>query len=256
MPRLCFPGGALIGCAAGFLNFARIKGSHNAILSGMLAAEKVHEALASGRANDELVAYEEAWRGSDIGRDLHKVRNVKPLLSRLGLTGGMALGSLDMWTNELAGVSLFGTLKHGKPRQRHAETDLGVRADRLSQAGRQNFLRQASSVFLSNTNHEEDQPVHLRLKDPTVPIRDNLPKYGEPARLYCPAGVYEVVYADEKLEIGSAVRDQRAKLRPLQNLRHQGPRPEHRLDDARRRRGAELRGDVGFGGACADAERL
>jgi len=197
VPRLCFPGGALVGCAAGFLNFARIKGSHNAILSGMLAAEKVQEALASGRANDEPVAYENAWRSSDIGRDLHKVRNVKPLLSRLGLTGGMTLGSLDMWTNELVGVSIFGTLKHGK---RDCDT-----LKPISQCqpivypkpdGKVSFDK-ASSVFLSNTNHEEDQPVHLRLKDPNVPIRDNLPMYGEPARLYCPAGVYEVVYGNE-----------------------------------------------------------
>ncbi len=197
VPRVCFPGGALIGCAAGFLNFARIKGTHNAVLSGMLAAENVHEALAQGRANDELVAYEDGWRVSDIGRDLHKVRNVKPLVSRLGLPVGMALGSLDMWTNELAGVSFFGTLKHGK---RDCDT---LRPISQCEAivypkpdGRVSFDK-ASSVFLSNTNHEEDQPVHLRLKDPDVPIRDNLPMYGEPARLYCPAGVYEVVYSDE-----------------------------------------------------------
>ena len=164
VPKLSFPGGALIGCAAGFLNFARIKGVHNAILSGMLAAEKVHEALGQGRANDELVAYEGAWRGSDIGRDLHKVRNVKPLWKRLGLTAGMALGGFDMWTNELAGVSFFGTLKHGKPDSDtlkplsvvtpivYPKPDGVVSFDKLS------------SVFLSNTNHEEDQPIHLRLK--------------------------------------------------------------------------------------------
>jgi len=197
VPKLCFPGGALIGCAAGFVNFARIKGSHNAILSGILAAEKVHEALGQGRAHDNLVAYEDAWRGSDIGRDLHKVRNVKPLLTRLGLKAGIMLGGFDMWTNELAGMSIFGTLKHGKP-------DCGALKP-ISQAepivypkpdGKVAFDK-PSSVFLSNTNHEEDQPIHLLLKDPTVPIRDNLQKYGEPARLYCPAGVYEVVYADE-----------------------------------------------------------
>ena len=114
-PKLVFPGGALIGCSAGFVNFARIKGSHNAILSGMLAAEKAHAALAAGRANDELADYENSWRNSDIGRDLYKVRNVKPLWSRYGLIVGVGLGGFDMWTNELFNSSIFGTLKHGKP---------------------------------------------------------------------------------------------------------------------------------------------
>ncbi len=197
VPKLSFPGGALIGCAAGFVNFARIKGSHNAMLSGMLAAEKLREALDAGRANDELTAYEASWRGSDIGRDLFRVRNVKPLWSRLGLAVGVTLGGLDMWTNELAGFSLFGTLKHGKPDSATLKPLAQVRPIVYPKPdGRVSFDR-ASSVFLSNTNHEEDQPVHLRLKYPSVPIRVNLPEYGEPARLYCPAGVYEVVYADE-----------------------------------------------------------
>ena len=197
VPRLCFPGGALIGCAAGFVNFARIKGSHNAILSGMLAAEKLREALDAGRANDELTSYEEAWRGSDIGRDLFRVRNVKPLWTRLGLAAGVALGGLDMWTNELVGLSLFGTLKHGKRDSQTLKPIAEVKPIVYPKPdGRVSFDR-ASSVFASNTNHEEDQPVHLKLRDPTIPIRVNLPVYGEPARLYCPAGVYEVVYGDE-----------------------------------------------------------
>jgi electron-transferring-flavoprotein dehydrogenase len=198
VPKLSFPGGALIGCAAGFVNFARIKGSHNAILSGMLAAEKLHDALAAGRANDELIAYEEAWRGSEIGQDLHKVRNVKPLWSKLGLAVGVALGGLDMWTNELAGFSLFGTLKHGKPDSATLKPINEVKPIVYPKPDGRISFDKASSVFLSNTNHEEDQPVHLRLKDPTIPIRVNLPMYGEPARLYCPAGVYEVVYANEE----------------------------------------------------------
>jgi electron-transferring-flavoprotein dehydrogenase len=196
-PKLSFPGGALIGCAAGFVNFARIKGSHNAILSGMLAAEKLREALVAGRANDELTAYEDAWRGSEIGRDLYKVRNVKPLWSKLGLATGVVLGGLDMWTNELAGFSLFGTLKHGKPDSATLKPIAEVKPIVYPKPDGRVSFDKASSVFLSNTNHEEDQPVHLRLKDPTIPIRVNLPLYGEPARLYCPAGVYEVVYADE-----------------------------------------------------------
>ncbi len=197
VPKLAFPGGALIGCAAGFLNYPRIKGSHNAILSGILAAEKAQEALAAGRRNDELAAYEDAWRGSDIGRDLYKVRNVKPLWSKLGLAVGVSCAGLDMWTNELMGFSIFGTLKHGKPDSATLKPLSEVKPIVYPKPDGKLSFDKASSVFLSNTNHEEDQPIHLRLRDPAVPIRDNLPRYGEPARLYCPAGVYEVVYADE-----------------------------------------------------------
>ena len=196
-PKLVFPGGALIGCAAGFVNFARIKGTHNAILSGMLAAKAVHEALAAGRANDELTAYEDSWRPSEIGRDLYRVRNVKPLWSRLGLVPGVALGGLDMWTNELLNGSVFGTLKHGKPDSATLKPLSEVTSIVYPKPDGIVSFDKSSSVFLSNTNHEEDQPVHLRLRDPTVPVHDNLPRYGEPARLYCPAGVYEIVYADE-----------------------------------------------------------
>jgi electron-transferring-flavoprotein dehydrogenase len=197
VPKLVFPGGALIGCAAGFINLPRIKGSHNAILSGMLAAEHVAAALAAGRANDVLSDYEATWRETDIGRDLKRVRNVKPLWSRFGTFGGVALGGFDMWLNQLFGVSLFGTLKHGKPD--HATLKPIDQVKVLTYAKPDGVLTfdKLSSVFISNTNHEEDQPVHLKLTDPAVPIKNNLPRYGEPARLYCPAGVYEVVYADE-----------------------------------------------------------
>jgi electron-transferring-flavoprotein dehydrogenase len=198
VPKLVFPGGALIGCSAGFVNFARIKGSHNAILSGMLAAEKTREALAAGRAHDELAAYEDSWRASDIGRDLFKVRNVKPLWSKLGLAFGVALGGLDMWMNELFGFSPFGTLKHGKADYATLKPIAAVTPIVYPRPDGRVSFDKLSSVFLSNTNHEEDQPIHLRLKDPSIPVRVNLPKYGEPARLYCPAGVYEVVYGDEK----------------------------------------------------------
>jgi len=197
VPKLSFPGGALIGCAAGFVNVPRIKGSHNAVLSGMLAAEHVAAALNAGRAQDELDGYEAAWRNSDIGRDLFKVRNVKPLWSKFGTYAGIALGGLDMWTNALFGFSLFGTLKHEKPD--HACLMPLKDAQPLAYPkpqGKMSFDK-LSSVFISNTTHEEDQPVHLRLKDASVPIAVNLPDYGEPARLYCPAGVYEVLYRDE-----------------------------------------------------------
>ena len=197
VPKLAFPGGALIGCAAGFVNVPRIKGSHNAILSGMQAADAAVAALAAGRAHDELADYEAGWRTSPIGRDLHGVRNVKPLWSKFGTLGGIALGGFDMWCNQLFGASLFGTMTHGKADH---ETLKPVSASRplryLRPDGRLTFDK-PSSVFMSNTNHEEDQPVHLRLEDPAVPIAVNLPRYGEPARLYCPAAVYEVVYGDE-----------------------------------------------------------
>jgi len=164
VPKLAFPGGALLGCAAGFMNVPRIKGSHNAMLSGMLAAEHVAAALKAGRRNDELTDYEAAWRSSAIGADLWKVRNAKPLWSRFGTFLGVALGGFDMWTNT-AGFSLFGTLGHGKPDWAtlkpaaqctpiaYPKPDGSLTFDRLS------------SVFISNTNHEEDQPVHLKVAD-------------------------------------------------------------------------------------------
>jgi electron-transferring-flavoprotein dehydrogenase len=197
VPKLVFPGGALIGCAAGFVNVPRIKGSHNAVLSGMLAAEAAAAALAEGRSHDTLEAYEAGWRESDVGRDLVKVRNVKPLWSKFGTLAGVVLGGIDMHLNELFGISLFGTLKHGKPDHATLKPIATAKPiDYPKPDGKLSFDK-LSSVFLSSTNHEEDQPVHLRLKDPSVPIARNLPEWGEPARLYCPAAVYEVVYADE-----------------------------------------------------------
>ncbi|MBS7736417.1 electron transfer flavoprotein-ubiquinone oxidoreductase [Chelatococcus composti] len=196
VPKLVFPGGALIGCSAGFVNVPRIKGSHNAILSGMLCAEHVFAALGEGREHDELTGYETGWRRSDIGRDLHKVRNVKPLWSRFGTMVGVALGGIDMWTNELFGFSLFGTLGHGKPDHASLKRIDEVKPIVYPKPDGVVSFDKLSSVFLSNTNHEEDQPVHLKLADPAIPIERNLPLYGEPARLYCPAGVYEVVYDD------------------------------------------------------------
>ena len=196
-PKLTFPGGALIGCAAGFMNVPRIKGSHNAILSGMQAAEHAAQALAEGRSGDEIAGYEASWRETDIGRDLKRVRNVKPLWSKLGTYAGVALGGLDMWTNNLMGFSLFGTLGHGKPDYASLKPISQVTPIIYPKPDGKLTFDKPSSVFLSNTNHEEDQPVHLRLRDPSIPIARNLPEYGEPARLYCPAGVYEVVYGDD-----------------------------------------------------------
>jgi electron-transferring-flavoprotein dehydrogenase len=195
VPKLAFPGGALIGCAAGFVNVPRIKGSHNAIKTGMLAAEAAFAAVGAGREGDELSAYQAAYDRSWVARELKLVRNVKPLWSKLGTRGMLLAGGFDMWcTLLLGGFSVFGSLKHGKtdaeatglakdyPQIAYPKPDGVISFDRLS------------SVFVSNTAHDEDQPAHLKLKDPGVPIAENLPLYGEPARLYCPAGVYEVVY--------------------------------------------------------------
>ena len=197
VPKLSFPGGVLLGCAAGFVNVPRIKGSHNAILSGMLAAEEAAKAIAEGRANDELIKVEESWRAGAIGKDLVRVRNVKPLWSKFGTFAGVMLGGLDMWTNELFGFSIFGTLHHGKPDHATLKPLSQVTPIVYPKPDGVLSFDKLSSVFISNTNHEENQPIHLRLKDPAVPVRDNLPMFGEPARLYCPAGVYEVVYDDE-----------------------------------------------------------
>lgn len=197
VPKLVFPGGALVGCAAGFVNVPRIKGSHNAMLSGMLAAEHVAAALAEGRAHDTLDRYEAAWRGSEIGRDLKLVRNVKPLWSKLGTLGGAALGGFDMWTNELFGFSLFGTLRHGKPDSATLmPAEACKRIDYPKPDGVLTFDR-LSSVFLSNTNHEEDQPVHLRIADQEIQKASEHDVFAGPSSRYCPAGVYEWVEEGE-----------------------------------------------------------
>jgi electron-transferring-flavoprotein dehydrogenase len=195
VPKLTFPGGALIGCSAGFVNVPRLKGSHNAIKTGMLAAEAAFAAIAAGREGDELREYETAFRGSWVARELKVVRNAKPLLTRYGAILGGVLGMADMWIAHLTGgFSFFGTLRHGKTDA--ASTGLAQDFKPIVYPKPDGVLSfdKLSSVFLSSTNHEEDQPAHLRLRDSTVPISVNLPKYGEPARLYCPAGVYEVLY--------------------------------------------------------------
>ncbi len=192
VPKLVFPGGALIGCDAGFMNVPRIKGSHNAMLSGMLAADAVAAALGAGRGNDELADYAGAWRGSAIGKDLWRVRNAKPLWSKFGTLAGIALGGLDMWTNTL-GFSLFGTLKHGKPD--YATLKPAAQCKKIDYPkpdGALTFDR-LSSVFLSNTNHEEDQPVHLKVQDMDLQVHSEHDLFGGPSARYCPAGVYEWV---------------------------------------------------------------
>ena len=192
VPKLTFPGGALIGCDAGLVNVPRIKGSHNAVLSGMLAAEAASAALAAGRAHDELSDYENGWRSSNIGKDLWRVRNAKPLWSKFGTYIGIALGGLDMWTNTL-GFSLFGTQKHGKPDFATLEPAANNKPiDYPKPDGKLTFDR-LSSVFLSNTNHEEDQPPHLKVKDMALQKSSEHDVFAGPSARYCPAGVYEWV---------------------------------------------------------------
>ena len=196
VPRLAFPGGALVGCAAGFVNLPRIKGSHNAIKTGMLAAEAAHAALGAGRAHDTLDDLDAAWKKSWVYEDLWKVRNVKPGL-KWGMWAGTAHGGFHMWMNDLGlGKLVPWTLRHEKtdheslrpaaqmPRIDYPKPDGVLTFDRLS------------SVFLSNTNHEENQPAHLTLRDASIPVAVNLALYDGPEQRYCPAGVYEFVDAD------------------------------------------------------------
>src|SRR5438876_1242096 len=189
VPRLTFPGGALIGCAAGFVNVPRIKGVHNAMGSGMLAAEHVNAALGDSRANDELVEYENAWRDSAVGKDLHRVRNVKPLWSKFGTIIGVALGGFDMWCNTL-GFSLFGTQSHAKLDRSTLDAAKAHTPIAYPKPDGKLTFDKLSSVFLSNTNHEEDQPFHLKFADMNLQKTSEHDVYAGPSNRYCPAGVY------------------------------------------------------------------
>ena len=209
VPKLTFPGGALLGCSAGFVNVPRIKGSHNAILSGMMAAEYASEALAAGRANDELAGYEANWRASDIGKDLKKVRNVKPLWSRFGLWLGVGLGGLDMWLNTLFGVSPFGTMKHGKTDAKSLEPAAQHKKIAYPKPDGVLTFDRLSSVFLSSTNHEEDQPVHLKVKDMELQRASEHDIFAGPSTRYCPAGVYEWVDKDGNSAADANIKDVR-----------------------------------------------
>ncbi|AMG74341.1 Electron transfer flavoprotein-ubiquinone oxidoreductase [Sphingopyxis granuli] len=195
VPKLTFPGGALIGDTAGFLNVPRIKGTHTAMKSGMMAAEAAFAAVAAGREGDVLTAYQDAYDESWVKKELGVVRNVLPLVEKFGDLAGTMLAGMTMWLENF-GIRVPFTMKH------HPDNTTLYRADQMPKPdypkpdGVLTFDR-LSSVFLSNTNHEEDQPIHLQLKDPSIPIEYNLPLYDEPAQRYCPAGVYEVVGQDE-----------------------------------------------------------
>ncbi len=194
VPKLAFPGGALIGCSAGFVNVPRIKGSHTAMKSGMLAAEAMAEALAAGREHDEVSSYQETLNASWIAKELKLVQNAQPVIAKFGGAYGTILAGLDMWMRTLK-IGLPISMKHHTDASAMQRKDIHRPIAYPKPDGVISFDR-LSSVFLSNTNHEEDQPCHLVLKDPSVPTRINLPLYDEPAQRYCPAGVYEIVGAD------------------------------------------------------------
>jgi electron-transferring-flavoprotein dehydrogenase len=195
LPKLVFPGGALIGCTAGFLNVPRIKGSHTAMKSGMMAAEAAAAALVEGRASDELSAYPAAYEASWVHKELSMVRNFEPIIAKFGGVMGTPIAGINLWL-EYLGLKMPFTMKHKPDAEKLKRKDLYEPIAYPKADGVISFDR-LSSVFLSNTNHEEDQPCHLQLKDPSVPISYNLPMYDEPAQRYCPAGVYEVVGEEE-----------------------------------------------------------
>jgi len=193
IPKLAFPGGALIGCAAGFVNLPRIKGSHNAMKTGMLGAEAAFAALAENRAHDELAAYPDAVRRSWVYEDLYKVRNVKPGL-KWGMWLGTAHGGIHMWLNDLGlGAAVPWTLRHDKPDCQTLAPAAAMPKIAYPKYDGVLTFDKLSSVFVSNTNHDEDQPSHLKLRDPSIPVAVNLARYDGPEQRYCPAGVYEFV---------------------------------------------------------------
>jgi electron-transferring-flavoprotein dehydrogenase len=225
IPRLVFPGGALIGCAAGFVNLPRIKGSHNAMKTGMLGAEAAFAAVAANREHDELATYPESMRRSWVYEDLHKVRNVKPGL-KWGLWLGTVHGGMHMWLNDLGlGGLVPWTLRHGVPDNETLAPAADMpKVDYPKYDGVLTFDK-LSSVFISSTNHEEDQPSHLKLRDASVPVAVNLARYDGPEQRYCPAGVYEFVAAEggsgRRLQINAAncVHCKTCDIKdPLQNI--------------------------------------
>jgi electron-transferring-flavoprotein dehydrogenase len=191
IPKLVFPGGALIGCSAGFVNVPRIKGTHTAMKSAMLAAEAAFEAISTERSGDVLDAYPAALGNSWVAKELKRVRNAQPAVAHWGGTAGTLYAGLDLWLNHL-GIGVPWTLKL-KPDHASLRRKDQVRPIDYPKADGMLTFDRLSSVFVSNTNHEEDQPVHLTLKDADIPTAINLPVYAGPEQRYCPAGVYEFV---------------------------------------------------------------
>ncbi len=198
IPKTVFPGGALLGCSAGLVNLPRIKGNHNAMLSGIAAAEAANAAIKDGRSGDELTSYDTELREGPVGKDLIKVRNVAPMNGKWGSLAGLTLGGFDMWFQTIFRFSLFGTLKHGKNDAQSTEpADQHKPIEYPKPDGKLSFDR-LTNVSFSATNHEESQPAHLHLADPSIPVSVNLPNFAEPAQRYCPAGVYEIITEEGK----------------------------------------------------------
>ena len=198
IPKAAFPGGALLGCSAGLVNLPRIKGNHNAMHSGMEAAESVYNAIKDDRFGDLLLDYDLKLKTEAVGKDLKKVRNVAPLNARFGPLGGLILGGFDMWFQTLFKFSLFGILKHGKSDAESTESAAKHKEIKYPKPDGSISFDRLTNVSFSMTNHEENQPCHLQLKNPEIPISVNLPQFSEPAQRYCPAGVYEVVKTEEE----------------------------------------------------------
>ena len=198
IPRTAFPGGALLGCSAGLVNLPRIKGNHNAMHSGIEAAEAVYNAITNDRFGDLLSDYDLKLKTEAVGKDLKKVRNVAPLNARFGPLGGLILGGFDMWFQTLFKFSLFGSLKHGKSDAQSTESASKHKEIKYPKPDGSISFDRLTNVSFSMTNHEENQPCHLHLNNPEIPISVNLPQFSEPAQRYCPAGVYEVVQTEEK----------------------------------------------------------
>ncbi len=221
LPELVFPGGALIGCSAGFVNVPRIKGSHNAMKSGMLAAESIIEALHQG-APALLNTYPEKIRQSWLWKDLYAARNVKPAMSKWGSLGGLIYSSMDLWLHSL-GINLPWTLKHGNADHESLIPLKNAKPIHYPVPDRKITFDRSSSIFLSKISHEENQPVHLRLQDINVPVQHNLEIYGAPEQRYCPAGVYEIIQKDNTntLQINAAncIHCKACDIKdPLQNI--------------------------------------
>ncbi len=203
VPKLAFPGGALIGCSAGFVNLPRIKGSHNAMKTGMLAAEAVVEAIAAGRAGDELSAYQDGYEGSWVASELKAARNIKPLWSKYGTLVSLPMWAVELWSTTLfGGWSPLGTLKHGKTDAASLKPASEFQPIDYPKPDGVISFDKLSSVFLSNTNHEEDQPVHLKVADLALQKSSELDVFAGPSSRYCPAG------GDEWVEDGAGKRFQ------------------------------------------------
>ena len=236
VPKLVFPGGALIGCAAGFVNVPRIKGSHNAILSGIMAAQAAFEAVSDGRGSDLLESYETSYESSSVYKELRAVRNVKPLLSKLGTFWGTIFSGFEMWVTKIfGGFSFFGTLKHGKSDAESLGKSSDFKPIEYPKPDGVISFDRLTNVSFTNTNHEEDQPIHLKVIDNELQKLSELEEFGGPCELYCPAGVYEWVEEGDSRRL--QINAQNCIHCKTCDIKDQS---KHQLDCSRRRWRSEL----------------